>query len=106
MGMFNFWKRFFGTKSPLEQYRESYQNPFKKEDKSEEFLPKDIVEGIKLDKFKTKNKEVIELEVVTEAKRARNKKGQYVGDDKSTESTNEAWVGGKAPKKKGKPKKK
>ena len=32
-------------------------------------------------------------------KRARNSKGQFVGDDKSTKGKNEAWVGGKAPKK-------
>ena len=32
-------------------------------------------------------------------KRARGKKGRYLGDDKATEFTNEAWVGGKAPKK-------
>ena len=31
-------------------------------------------------------------------KRARTEKGRYRGDDKSTEFTNEAWVGGKAPK--------
>lgn len=32
-------------------------------------------------------------------KRARNK-GRFVADDKSTKDINEAWVGGKAPKKK------
>tara|TARA_Y100000593_G_scaffold87147_1_gene167091 strand:+ start:271 stop:468 length:198 start_codon:yes stop_codon:yes gene_type:complete len=32
-------------------------------------------------------------------KRARGKKGRYKADDKSTKFTNEAWVGGKAPKK-------
>ena len=32
-------------------------------------------------------------------KRARTKKGRYKGDDKSTKDVNEAWVGGKAPKK-------
>ena len=31
-------------------------------------------------------------------KRAR-KKGRYVADDKSTKDINEAWVGGRAPKK-------
>ena len=36
----------------------------------------------------------------TEPKRARTKKGRYKGDDLSTAFTNEAWVGGKAPKKK------
>ena len=33
-------------------------------------------------------------------KRARTKKGRYKADDKSTKNVNEAWVGGKAPKKK------
>ena len=32
-------------------------------------------------------------------KRARTKDGRYRGDNKSTAFTNEAWVGGKAPKK-------
>ena len=32
-------------------------------------------------------------------KRARNK-GRFIADDKSTKDINEAWVGGKAPKKK------
>ena len=32
-------------------------------------------------------------------KRARGKKGRYKADDKSTPDVNEAWVGGKAPKK-------
>ena len=36
----------------------------------------------------------------TKPKRARTKKGRYVADDKSTPNVNEAWVGGKAPKKK------
>ena len=34
-----------------------------------------------------------------EYKRAKNKKGHYIADDPKTEG-NEAWVGGKAPKKK------
>lgn len=33
-----------------------------------------------------------------EYKRARTKKGRYKGDDKSTPKFNEAWVGGKSPK--------
>jgi len=32
-------------------------------------------------------------------KRARGKKGRYLADDPTTAFTNEAWVGGKAPKK-------
>ena len=33
-------------------------------------------------------------------KRARGKRGRYKKDDKSTPDVNEAWVGGKSPKKK------
>ena len=33
-------------------------------------------------------------------KRARGVKGKYKADDKATPNINEAWVGGKAPKKK------
>jgi len=51
----------------------------------------------------SKIKEVIEdmLELIwgKEPTRARNSKGQFVADDKSTKGVNEAWVGGKAPKK-------
>lgn len=32
-------------------------------------------------------------------KRARGKKGKFLADDPTTAFTNEAWVGGKAPKK-------
>ena len=35
-------------------------------------------------------------------KRARNKKGQLIGDDPNTPDINEAYEGGKAPKKKAK----
>jgi hypothetical protein len=35
-----------------------------------------------------------------EYKRARTNRGRYKGDDKSTANYNEAWVDGKAPKKK------
>ena len=38
--------------------------------------------------------------VAKEPKRARGTKGRYKADDKSTPDINEAWVGGKAPKKK------
>ena len=33
-------------------------------------------------------------------KRARTSRGRYRADDKSTTDVNEAWVGGKAPKRK------
>jgi len=39
-------------------------------------------------------------------KRARNSKGQLKKDDLSTPDVNEAWEGGVAPKKRGRPKKK
>ena len=39
------------------------------------------------------------LVLTKEIKRARTKRGRYKGDDKSTADYNEAWVGGKAPKK-------
>jgi|TARA_B100001245_G_C22845671_1_gene406481 hypothetical protein len=37
-------------------------------------------------------------------KRARTKRGRYKGDNKSTKDVNEAWVGGKKPRKKRKKK--
>ena len=40
------------------------------------------------------------LDSVKKPKRARTKKGRYKGDDLTTKEFNEAWVGGKAPKKK------
>ena len=41
---------------------------------------------------------ILGLERNPKPKRAR-KKGRYVADDKSTKDINEAWEGGKAPKK-------
>ena len=38
--------------------------------------------------------------VEADPKRARNEKGHLVADDPSTPEVNEAWEGGKAPKKK------
>jgi len=40
------------------------------------------------------------LVLTKEVKRARTKRGRYKGDNKSTKNYNEAWVGGKAPKRK------
>ena len=40
------------------------------------------------------------LVLTKEIKRARTNKGRYKSDDKSTPNINEAWVGGKSPKKK------
>ena len=39
------------------------------------------------------------LVLTKEVKRARTKRGRYKADDKSTKGYNEAWVGGKSPKK-------
>tara|TARA_R100000315_G_C5127052_1_gene72572 strand:+ start:141 stop:332 length:192 start_codon:yes stop_codon:yes gene_type:complete len=41
--------------------------------------------------------------VEADPKRARNEKGHLVADDPSTPEVNEAWEGGKAPKKKANP---
>jgi hypothetical protein len=38
------------------------------------------------------------IEVEAEIKRARNDKGQLIGDDPETPDVNEAWEGGEAPK--------
>jgi len=48
----------------------------------------------------------IYVEPVKAPKRARNEKGHLKADDISTPDVNEAWEGGKAPKKKAAPKKK
>tara|TARA_R100001082_G_scaffold74719_1_gene43177 strand:+ start:1191 stop:1466 length:276 start_codon:yes stop_codon:yes gene_type:complete len=70
--------------------------------------PKEVDEVAKKKVIKAAVKEAtVELDkfeglVVENVKRARTKKGTYKGDDKSTPNVNEAWVGGKAPKKKSK----
>jgi len=38
------------------------------------------------------------FEKLDKPKRSRGKKGRYLADDPTTAFTNEAWVGGKAPK--------
>ena len=43
--------------------------------------------------------DTVDVEAEVKPKRARNKKGQLQGDDPSTPDVNEAWEGGKAPKK-------
>ena len=50
-------------------------------------------------------KKIISAEAVVldkKPKRARTRRGRYKGDNKSTKDYNEAWVGGKAPKRKSK----
>ena len=77
-------------KSPFEQAKEILSQSEKKED----VLSSRMKEAtIKLDKFET-------APVVKEVpKRARTEKGTYQADDKSTPDVNEAYVGGKSPKK-------
>ena len=41
----------------------------------------------------------LKKEMMKKPKRARGKKGRYLADDPTTKDVNEAWVGGKAPKK-------
>ena len=53
--------------------------------------------------FKALEKE-IKHGMMKKPKRARGKKGRYLADDPTTKDYNEAYVGGKAPKKKGKKK--
>ena len=71
-------------------------------------LPKEVDEVTKTKVINKAVKEAtVELDkfeglVVENVKRARTKKGTYKADDKSTPNVNEAWVGGKAPKKKSK----
>jgi|2_EtaG_2_1085320.scaffolds.fasta_scaffold193283_1 hypothetical protein len=64
--------------------------------------PKEEPEYTNVDKGFTKEavKEWKKYGMMTKEKpkRARGKKGRYLADDKSTAYTNEAWVGGKAPK--------
>ena len=50
--------------------------------------------------FKALEKEMGMMKQATskKPKRARCKKGRYLADDPTTKGVNEAWVGGKAPK--------
>ena len=56
-----------------------------------------IKQHIKEKKAQMKTQESIANQ---EIKRARDNKGHYVADDPNTPDINEAWEGGKAPKKK------
>ena len=90
-----FWSKFvkFFTPPPVEK-----PNKINKAKVSKAKVIKEAT--VKLDKF-------ADAPVVKgEPKRARTKKGRFIADDKSTPDVNEAWVGGKAPKKKAKATKK
>ena len=59
---------------------------------------KQFVDGVWEMVFGTKRRLQVKDASVKKPKRARTK-GRYKADDKSTPNVNEAWVGGKAPKK-------
>ena len=86
-------------KSPYEQAKAIIQKQRAADD-----LRKKAEEGseVTLEKFEA---EKAKPKPKAKPNRARTKKGTYKGDDKSTPDVNEAWEGGKAPKKKGKKKK-
>ena len=92
----SWWKKFvkFFTPPPvrdLHSYR--YEKAQPKKAVKEDVLEKAIKDAeVYLNKF--------DKTVAKEYKRARGSKGRYKTDDKSTPDINEAWVGGKAPKKK------
>ena len=48
---------------------------------------------------KALDKEMAMMYTKQKPKRARGKKGKYLADDPTTKGVNEAWIGGKAPKK-------
>jgi len=84
----SWWKKFVKFFTPLPK---------------EELQPKKAVKEEVLEKA-IKDAEVVlkkfDKVVAKEPKRARGTKGRYKADDKSTADINEAWVGGKAPKRK------
>jgi len=82
----SWWKKFVKFFLPLP--KEELKTVIK-EDVLEKAIKEAEVSLKKFDKVVTK-----------EYKRARGTKGRYKADDKSTADINEAWVGGKAPKKK------
>lgn len=59
------------------------------------FIKNGFAIEVKIDSVEEK----VKVKAKVKPKRARNDKGQLVGDDPSTPDVNEAWEGGKAPKK-------
>ena len=60
---------------------------------------KEVSDGM-LDMIGPKDFKLTDDKPKVKPKRARTAKGKYKADDKMTDDINEAWVGGKAPKKK------
>ena len=102
------WKKIFGkdSKSPVESFRDAYVSrdayvaPLETKRKQVEM---EKVGEVLLDQYRPDEHlpdSIVDAVVVEEKpKRARTKKGRYQADDKSTPDVNEAWSGGKAPKK-------
>jgi len=112
-----FWKKIFGRdlKSPVESFRDAYVSPLETKRKQvemekagevlldqyrpDEHLPDSIVDVAEQEGKEIYSGAVTSETVVKKPKRARTKKGRYQADDKSTPDVNEAWSGGKSPKK-------
>ena len=62
---------------------------------------KELVDELWLIVFGTERRPEKKFEgmMMKKPKRTRTSKGRFKADDKSTDYTNEAWVGGKSPKK-------
>ena len=69
-----------------------------KRNKSEELEYTNVSKGFTKEEVKDWKK----YAMMKKPKRSRGKKGRYLADDPITKDVNEAWVGGKAPKKRGK----
>ena len=103
------WKKIFGkdSKSPLESFRDAYvrSNTYVSPlDHKRKQVEMEKAGEVLLDKYRPDEHlpdSIVDAVVVEKKpKRARTKKGRYQADDKSTPDVNEAYVGGKAPKKK------
>ena len=70
-----------------------------KKEKTDLEIFQEWVQELKELVFGTSNKFEGMMMTKEKPKRARGKKGKFLADDKKTKEFNEAWVGGKAPKK-------
>ena len=70
------------------------------EDWQEDLMNQFVANGWAMEVKVDSVEETVDIEAEVEPQRARNDKGQLVGDDPSTPDVNEAWEGGEAPKKK------
>lgn len=95
----SFWKKVvkFFMPPTIQEYEETQ--------KAKKLLKEAEVIDAAIEEATVELKPLDKADVITaKPKRARTKKGRFVADDKSTPDINEAWVGGKAPKKKKKKK--